>query len=777
MSHPRPDHPPRRLHGAALALSVGSALLLQGCGAAGGDTGSAGGSSGTSGGGSFSAVPVVGQGARGPVVASGWMPQFTAANAYGGTRTETVMASVPFPYGHHTSTNGLTVVGRTTAWRVLQRWGDQSIKVAQAQFTDTFAAGEVKTYQVAAGSALTGAFQPHPWVAQLESGFQYGAEVKDTFGVAYTAFVNGTGGGTVVAETPLSRTKRHRLYHLAASGGIGRDYLASTFYVTEFRDQPLLVVDWVLGSDYLGSDFPNGSTDRNHYVLGSVDVNDAWFLVSGGGLNCVAYRATENGVAGGAVHPSGRYGHRVMQNDWIGDAQTRRYRFSMPVVLSSAPQVERDASISDGIAYSDGPVRALPTQAAAYTTGALGLLGGPLAGPADAYARAEGELGAFVNGGWFGTWGSRGDAKATGTTGTPRNHPMSPELAHAVQAGHHRLLIALEQKAWIQAARPYHLWNLTCADDQALFLWDGVPIYPGSRDLSTESLGRRGLYAADPYVAYRTRVQSGGGRAHGFEHFDHEHWSTDLLFDYWTITGDCWAQEEMRQLGQSLKSLMRQSLYNTRFVQAVRAEGWCMQGFVQCYLATGDASLKNYAVARLHNIVDVQRQKTHASKAMGFQGNYAGTGWPMPHEFYMPWQHGAVLFGYLAAYRHFQDVLFLRVCEDVTQCVDYAWIRDRQDPTFGFVPEGLRYYVPVTYNGQPVAQNRFDTQVGVKYGDGPLGGAHTFLTTGLFLLADHTTDGIVRAKALHFGGLLRNGALGTRRWDKWHFCIPEQFAQ
>ena len=78
----------------------------------------------------------------------------------------------------------------------------------------------------------------------------------------------------------------------------------------------------------------------------------------------------------------------------------------------------------------------------------------------------------------------------TGTTGTPRNHPLSPELAHAIQGAHHRLLQKLEQMAWAQAMRPYHLWALQVGDEQNILLWDGVPIYPGSRDLSHESLGR-----------------------------------------------------------------------------------------------------------------------------------------------------------------------------------------------------------------------------------------------------------------------------------------------
>src|SRR5439155_2786585 len=199
-------------------------------------------------------------------------------------------------------------------------------------------------------------------------------------------------------------------------------------------------------------------------------------------------------------------------------------------------------------------------------------LGGPLAGPGDAAQRAAFDYFEWAGADHFGPFGSRGDPLATGQTGTPRNHPLSPELAHAVQSGDVRLLTVLEQKAWIQACRPYHLYGLRVGNDDDLLLWDGVPLYPGSRDLSHESLGRRALRQHDPYPAYRTMVLGGPLHAHGFEPFDVEHWSTDLLFDYWTVSGDAWAREELRQLGESLRGLLRPHGYETSSLQPARAE-------------------------------------------------------------------------------------------------------------------------------------------------------------------------------------------------------------
>lgn len=702
---------------------------------------------------------------------------FTVRNESAMARTETMLASIPFPFGGYSSLNGMAIGSLPTAWNVMQRWPDGTIRLAQAQFTDTVPAVSVNTYVVTSGgTALSGSFARHPWVEQAAPWLEIGAEVRDTFNVPYRAFATGT--PETLQETPLVRVQRfHRHHQPVIAQGMGRDYLASTFYVTEFHDMPYVVVDWVVGNDYLGADvIPPGNTDPNLRPLGMIDVREARFLANGMS-GFWPYGQLQHTISNLQLQSDGYAAFSVLQNSYLEDGQTRRYRFLMYCEDPAAPAVEKDAWRTDAIEWLERPMRPLATQRTWQETGGAGLLGGPIPGPVDAWARAEGEYQAWLVGGWFGTWGSRGDAKATGTTGTPRNHPLTPEFAHAIQGNHHRLLHKLEQMAWAQAMRPYHLWDLQVGDGDDLLLWDGVPIYPGSRDLSHESLGRRALWAADPYAAYRTNVETGGARAHGWEHFDHEHWTTDLLFDYWTVSGDEWARAELRQLGQSLKALMRLTIYSTAWIQAVRAEGWTMQSFAQIYQATGDANLRNYALRRVHEIIDVQRGKNHPSKALAFQTNYPGTAWPMDHEFYMPWQHGALLYGYLGAYRMFQDPLLLQICEDSVSAVDYAWVCNYQDPRLGLVEDGLRYYVITKYQGQPVPQNYFDRTVPLRWGDAPLGGAHTFLIGGMFQLADWSANPTVRAHAAYYGQHLQPVLTENLRWNKWNFIAPPRFAQ
>ena len=696
---------------------------------------------------------------------------FTVANDASEARTETVLASVPFPFGGYQPGDlaNMVVSGHQTAWLPLQYWADGRVKVAQAQFTDEFAAGEQKDYVVARDEAsLTGAFQRNAWVAQMIDSLELGAEVRDTFQVGYRGFA--TGAGEVMQSTPLIETRRYHTFHdPMGAPGIGRDYLTSTFYVTEYRDMPFVMVDWVVGNDYLGADsVPGGNSDPNLEALGSVDVRAAHFLCKGASA-IMPYRASKSGIESEIGMSGGYRGFRVMNDTWIADAQTRRYRFLLRFEPSGASAPELNRWQATARSMMSDPMLGLASQQAWQLTGAAGLVGGPIEGPGDANARAIGEYQSWEGQNWFGTWGGHGDAQATATTGTPRNHPLSPELAHAIQGHYPKLLFKLEQMAWAQAMRPYHLWGVEVGAEQQILLWDGIPmlIVPG------EHLGRKQLRDSDPYPQYRTAMV-GQHWAHGWNPYDHEHWSSDLLFDYWTVSGDAWAKAELRNLGQSLKGTMRLQYYYTSGIQAARAEGWCMQGFAQCYQATQDESLKTYAMRRVNEIIDVQRRKDHPSKAILFQGNYPNTQYPLDHKFFMPWQHGAVLYGFLGAYHAFGEPKLLEIAEDVVDTVEYSWVTNiTGHPTFGFVAQGLRYYTPAEHNGVEVPANYWDgLPVAQHLGDSPLGGAHSFLIGGLHMLADMTSDQDVRSRALFYGGMLRGNVTDNDRWNKWYACLP-----
>ena len=746
-----------------------TAIALAACGSGGSGVGGSGGEGGNPGGGGGPGSP---GGSGNPLEI---VLDFSVANDATTERTETIRASVPFPEGAYqpSSLQNLIVSGHQTAWLPLQFWGDGTLKVAQAQFTDVLAAGEQKSYVVARDEpALTGSFARNEWVTQAGANLQFGAEVRDTFNVVYRTFASGS--GEVLQTTPLMETRRFRGYHLPVGAtGIGRDYLTSTFYVTEFHDMPFVMVDWLLGNDYLGADHPpTNNTNPNLVALGAADVRGAYFLCKGAS-GIERYMPTREGIEASTAMSGGYSGFRVMHDDYIGDAQTRRYRFLLRFEPSGASTGDIQRWRDTATAMMDQPMFAMATQPAWEQTKAAGLLGGPIHGPSDSRQRAIGEFQSWWNSSEFGTWGTHGDLQGTAVTGTPRNGPMSPEFAHAIQGNYHRLLQKVEQMAWIQAVRPYHLWNLHVGAEQQICLWDGTPllIVPG------ETLGRRVLDENDPYPAYRT-LSTGQPRAHDWYHFDNEHWTTDLLFDYYTFSGDAWAKEELRQLGESLKGMMRLTYYYTANCQQARAEGWCMQGFVQIYQVTHDESLRNYAMRRVNEVINPQRHTEHPAHPMAYIANYEASSYPYDHEFFMPWQHGGVLWGFLAAYKYWHDPILLQICEDVTLTVEYSWVLNATHPQFGFVPQGLRYYTPATYNHNPIPANYWDNlPVGIHYGDSPLGGAHTFLIGGLFYLADVTNNSTVRQKALHYGGILLGSVGDSDRWSKWIFCVPTQYTE
>lgn len=719
--------------------------------------------------------------------------EFSVQNESASVRTETLRVSLPIAEGlvEQAELDGLVVDGFSTAWMPLQLWADGTVKVVQAQFTDTLTASQSKSYAIEAGTALSAAFSQHAWVAAGIGSLEIGAEVRDTFDVAYRATLVASAAGTVVQETSLLRCKKHRVYHTASSGGIGRDYLASTFYVYEFKDSPVLIVDWVPGNDYLGADAPAGSPDPNIYPLGPVDVNDLHFLVKGA-TTVAPYRATQEAISAAEAMSGSFTGYRVLQDDYIGDGQTKRYRMFVLLVAGGADPAAAAAAATTLEAMRSYPLWPMASRATWADAKALGLMGGPITGGTDAATIAAAELATFEGTAHFGAWGNRSDPLNTEETGTVRNWPaLTGPLAHALQGNLPGLLVKLEQQAWAQSMRCYHLHALDCADDHNLVLWHGMPWLAAPTEF--ETLGRRAMQASDPYSAYRTRTGSGAlhDRNHGWPGFDHEHFTLDLVFDYWTVTGDAWAYEELRQLGESLKGLMSLDQVTPAFtgsMQAARAEGWCMQAFAQVYQATRSAALKSYAVRRLDEIIEPQRHDDHASKSLAWQADDVRTGFAQPHEFYMPWQHGAVLWAFLGAYKAFDEPVFLTLAEEVATAVEYAWVTNaigHANATILFVAEGLRYYVPTSYNGSPVAANYFDND-GVSafpphpghphFGDSPLGGAHQLLTASLFHLADLTANPTVAATAIYYGSLLRGNPESINRAERWLYCLPQAYS-
>ena len=234
--------------------------------------------------------------------------------------------SVPFARGKIRDLTTVAVVGRPTAWRTLQKWPDGSVRVAQAQLTDSIGPKETRKYSVVTkASALGGPFVQHPWVESRYPGFGFFSVVTDRDKVPYYAAISGD--GETLEETQLIRTRRFRLYHRNPNGtiGIARDFLTATIYLTEHRHTPIATVDLVIGNDYLGSDSPASSKDPNLYPLGSV----AFASVEAGfkGVECEPRYKGQNWIGEPYDDALGNKRYWLLGEDYMADAVTKRWRY------------------------------------------------------------------------------------------------------------------------------------------------------------------------------------------------------------------------------------------------------------------------------------------------------------------------------------------------------------------------------------------------------------------------------------------------------------------
>jgi hypothetical protein len=759
----------RRPHPHAwFALGLGLLAACSGSGVtseSGTGGGGGGGSSGSGGGGQ----------------AGGWgralsiTPRFEIENPAGEERTETMRVSIPFPEGMVQDLSAVGVAGRATAWLPLQLWPDGSIRVAQAQFTDDFPASATKTYEVVRDvTALRGAFQQNPWIAEFGAGLQLRARVRDTNSKAYVAEVAAL-GGEVLQETPLCRVSRKRVYHQPAENGcIPRDFLSSTFYVHEFRDVPFVAIDWLLGNDYLGADDPQGSADPNLYPLGGVDVNEAALLLRGA-TEVSAYMPELHAVDAPAAEGGWtRFG--AMRDTYVDDGQTRRYRFYLRIEHPNAPGAVAETWRRSFRGLVEQPMFGICDIDTWQLSAGLGLHGGPSDAPSDAADRALADWQRFIgDADNLGTWGAFGDVKRSNTSGTPRNTPITWEAAHAIQARSRHKMIMLQHKAWAQAMRVYHLYGLEVGAESDLYLWYPTALTPGTPDITPESLGRRELWRNDPYPQLRTRVDF---RGNGWNGYDSNHWTIDAVFDYWTLSGDAWAHEELRQLGESLKGQWRLRDFPTANLRNARAEGWSMVAFVQSYLATRDASLKQYVLRRIDEIVEPNRRKDHPARMIHEHDHDPRYGVGDNTTAFPPWEHAAIMLGYLGAYKHLGSATALRIAEDVVTTIEYSWVRDYTHPVSGrYYEHGIRYATPVRVDGVPVGADHRDRDptLGANIAGAGLNSVNQFFVSGLSVLPYYSTDAAVLQMASRQRDLLFPEATDSLLWNKWFLVCPQQY--
>jgi hypothetical protein len=449
-------------------------------------------------------------------------------NRAGLARSETVRFALPFAPGELGTLGAVRVDGAPAAAVALLRWRDGSLALAQVHARATLAAGEERRLAVvvhADGAALAG---PPPPALPLA----LRTEVEDPWGRVWVARPR------VAAEVEAGSSALLAIRRV--SGLHQRDGAAllplSGFLITfagERRAELTLILD--------------NARLPGQPVLGPVRLRAFRLVTETPELRVRPRFAAHDALRPPVAQDDGFRQDLLGPSDhlYLGDATGKAFRFDVFVDGPQVGEAERDSAR----AAARAPLAAFASLDRVRASRAFAAHGGPAPLGSD-FARDQLDL--WRRGTGFGPFGGRGDPPDAAAQGMPRNGASA--LHNAVRWSSTELLEAAESMVLQQCLRP-------------------PPAHRPRLPADTERW-RRGLSERS--------VQ----RPHGFTSLDYEHFSVDLLYDYWWLTGDPLAREELARAGRGLPKL----LAGLPFLTA-RGEGWCLQAGVLIARATGDRGL------------------------------------------------------------------------------------------------------------------------------------------------------------------------------------------
>lgn len=462
-----------------------------------------------------------------------------------------------------------------------------------------------------------------------EAAWQLRAEVVDPFGQRYTASLEHA-RWTVVRESPLVRIERTALAH---TDDKGRGFLGLVAWRTRLRGRTHGELTLLLD---------NGKSPHlSSPPLGPVRLR-GYSVVTQGGLRLVPRQARENLIAVGSADGGGERWQLLGPSGllYLGDATGKAFRFDW--AIGAAPR--RPA------------VLALPAVAWTRHTGAFGAHGGPappLGGdrtlPLLEQLRARADYGPF---------GGQGDAKDAAENGTPRNGPSA--LHNVLRCESPPLLAAAEAAVLQQCLRPPAGRPPRLPDDMAAF--------------------RAGL---SPRAI---------AKPHGFTALDYEHYSVDAWFDWYWLTGDPLAFDELALCGRDLQPLLERLPFLTS-----RGEGWCLQAGVSIARATHDQALLARLLARHQSLVRPRLGEAPQPFAIA-QPPHADAFGPGV-EFDAPWQMAALVHGLVALWR---ATGALDLVADIERVADVmagpGWVEGKGPKTLVSAADAGRYTLPTEHD-------------------------------------------------------------------------------
>lgn len=594
----------------------------------------------------------------------------------GGPRREITRVSVPFPRGRVRSARRLWAGGRVVPGVELVRWPDGSVAVAQAHVPVEVVSGSAgqpvrspERLRIPAAGVLETTLRPAPADAEVavEGGWLVDparlplrVEVEDPWGRVFV--------GRLVdpVRLPLSSelVAVHRLRAVHRRGGAA--FLETIAYLVTFRGERRAELTLVLdnGASPHGTAPVLGAVRLRRY---SLVTEDRSLRVRPRFLHENLLRPPEPRAGGGWVQ------HLLGPSDriYLGDRTGKAFRFDLFVDGERVAESERRAAIAAAAA----PLWGLAAVDAVRRSRAFGACGGPAPGGPERSAAA---LRGWRAAARFGPFGGHGDPEDARAQGTPRNGESA--LHDVVRWASLPLLWAAETRVLQQTLRPTPGWR---------------PRRPADTEAWREGLSARALR-----------------RPHGFTPLDYEHFSVDLLYDWYWLTGDPLARDELARAGSGLRRILEGLPFLT-----ARGEGWCLQGGVLVARATGNRDLVEWLRRRFVERVlpRLGRAPAPAALAQPPHPDAFGPG----EDFDAPWQMAALVRGLYALWVETGDA---RLAEALVRVAEImagpGWVEGRGPKYLVSARNPDRYVMPIGY--------------------GPLEGS-ALMEVGAFVLAAHVT--------------------------------------
>lgn len=561
--------------------------------------------------------------------------RIVAANHSDEPRREIVRVSLPMPCGTVRGPTTASVAGTAVPAIPLVTWPDGSAAVLQLHVPLELEAHEERRLHVQVGGPPPAPAPASPASWKLDGELPLHTEVEDAWGQVYTARLVPDPEPSP-PSSDLVRVRRYTGVHRRGAA----ELLGVVAWLVAFRGEPRAELTVVLD---------NGAYLPREPGLGPVRLRAFTLVTTDERLRFRPRFTAENAIAA-ALPSDGGYRQPLLgPSDQIhlGDRTAKAFR--LDVLLD-------DGSLDAGAraaAASGEWIVAWPDLDWVRHTGAFGAHGGPAPATRD---ESRARWLAWRSSGRFGPFRGHGDPEDAAEQGTPRNGTCA--LHDALRWYSAPLLRAAETMVLQQALRP----TAGFAPRQPPQL---APFRAGLSPRAVE-------------------------RPHGFTALDYEHFSVDLVYDAYWLTGDPFARAELERAAIGL----RRTLAGVPFLTS-RGEGWCLQAGVLIARATGDGAL----VQEL-----LQRARTKILPRLGDPPHLALAQPPHPDAFGIgeafdaPWQMAALVYGLDALHRETGDAEIAAAAVQVARIMAGPGWAEGEGPKYLVSARSAdRYTMPVGY--------------------------------------------------------------------------------